>query len=448
MADRKNMVDPKNMADPRNMADRKNGLEPGDRGDLGIVIAGAGARGAYEIGALSVLVPWLREHGETPKIVVGTSAGAINAVLVAALASAPDPEAAAELAVASWRSIGRADVFRSIALTSPGVFTRYLATVLGLARPPLDEVLGVTSLLDPAPLRATLAELAPWRHLHSAVRSGTVRSVAVVTTSYTGGSTAVFVETADHNGLPPDDDELGVQYHRVRLCADHVMASAAIPLAFPPVQLPTPPAGSGASGNGGGWHFDGGARLNAPIKPSLALGADHLVIVATHPLPDIAAPPPDDDRSPDVVDVAASVVTSVLVDRMAQDVRALDRVNRLVDAGARGTDYRCVPYLYAAPERADTIGLMAQDVLRAKYGGIPLPGGYDYTLLTRLLGGPEGSHAELMSFLLFDPDFIDLLIDAGQRDAAAAVHAALPGDLFRLSHRVPTPPATATAPAR
>jgi NTE family protein len=370
----------------------------------------------------------LRRHGQTPQVIVGTSAGAINAVLVTALCSASDPEAAARAAVASWRSIGRADVFRSIAVSSPGVLTRYAATVLGLARPPLDDALRITSLLDPAPLRATLEELGPWRQLHSAVRSGSVRSVAVVTTSYSGGSTTVFVESPDTEQLPADDVDLGIQYHRARLTPDHVMASSAIPLAFPPVRL-----GADHDSAPGGWHFDGGVRLNAPIRPSLDLGADRLVIVATHPLPDPACPPPTGDRSPDVMDVTASVLTSVLVDRMAQDVRNLDRVNRLVASGATDSGYRLVPYLFTAPERPDTIGRLAEEVLRAKYDGIPSPGSYDYTVLTRLLGGPDVAHAEIMSFLLFDPDFIEMLIDAGQRDAAAAVQAGGSGDVFRIS---------------
>jgi NTE family protein len=408
-------------------------------GGLGIAIAGAGARGAYEIGVLSVLLPWLRAHGETPRVVVGTSAGAINAVLVAALASAPDPEAAAELAVASWRSIGRADVFRSIAVSSPGLFTRYAATVLGLARPPFDSSLAVTALLDPGPLLGTLRDLGPWRHLHAAVGAGVVRSVAVVTTSAGGAATSVFVESADDVPLPPDDAGSGLTYRRARLAPEHVMASAAIPLAFPPVRLPD-------DGPLGDWHFDGGVRLNAPVKPALDLGADHLLVVATHPLPDVGAPASGAARPPDVVDVATSVLRSVLVDRMAQDVRNLDRVNRLVEAGGTGIGYRCVPYLFVAPQRPDALGILAEQVLRDKYGGIPFPGSYDYTVLTRLLGGPGASHGELMSFLLFDPDYIELLVEAGQRDAAAAVHAALPGELFRTSSR-PTVTAGPPAPA-
>src|SRR3954453_15783734 len=87
-----------------------------DDGPVGLVIAGAGARGAYEMGALSVLLPWLRSRGETPRIEVGTSAGAMNAVLVAEALEAGDHACTAGLDV--WGGIGRASVFEPLLPTS------------------------------------------------------------------------------------------------------------------------------------------------------------------------------------------------------------------------------------------------------------------------------------------------------------------------------------------
>src|SRR5438309_7147608 len=56
---------------------------------VAVVLAGGGARGAYEIGALSALLPRLEARGERPRVIVGTSVGAINAAYLAATADQP-----------------------------------------------------------------------------------------------------------------------------------------------------------------------------------------------------------------------------------------------------------------------------------------------------------------------------------------------------------------------
>jgi NTE family protein len=193
------------------------------------------------------------------------------------------------------------------------------------------------------------------------------------------------------------------------LTAEHIMASSAIPVAFPPVRL------SDAEGASGDWYLDGGVRLNAPVKPALDLGADRLVVVATHPLTQPADTSQLDPRELDLFGAFASVLTATLVDRMVEDVRALDRVNRLVAAGAQGTGYREVPYLFAGPPGNDTIPALAEAALHANRGLEALLNP-ELALLDRLIGGTHSTHGELLSYLLFDPDFIDALIDRGRRD--------------------------------
>jgi NTE family protein len=78
-----------------------------------LVLAGGGARGAYEAGALSVLLPELERRGELPTIYVGTSVGALNATMLAALRHLPAEEAVAEL-VDIWRTLDKSEVIRPI----------------------------------------------------------------------------------------------------------------------------------------------------------------------------------------------------------------------------------------------------------------------------------------------------------------------------------------------
>lgn len=126
---------------------------------VGVVLVGAGARGAYEAGALAELLPVLEAHGRRPKVFVGTSAGAINAVLFASFAHLP-AQAAADRVLALWRQVGCQQVIRPVLPSGLAAAARYLAQVAGLSIP-------LTGVLDATPLQATLDALVDWRQLHA-----------------------------------------------------------------------------------------------------------------------------------------------------------------------------------------------------------------------------------------------------------------------------------------
>src|SRR3954463_13669168 len=114
---------------------------------IALVLAGGGARGAYEAGALTVLLPELERRGQRPDLVVGTSVGALNAAFVAATAHLPAADVA-DAAIAAWSSI------RDERVLEPLVSTGSLVRLAGY----LGEALGVPrarawSVLDPSPLR-------------------------------------------------------------------------------------------------------------------------------------------------------------------------------------------------------------------------------------------------------------------------------------------------------
>src|SRR3954469_6186922 len=91
---------------------------------IGLVLAGGGARGAYEIGALSILLPWLeREHGQRPEVVVGTSVGALNAAYIAATAARP-VQGLVAAGREIWGEIAWSDVLEP--LVSPGEISTVL----------------------------------------------------------------------------------------------------------------------------------------------------------------------------------------------------------------------------------------------------------------------------------------------------------------------------------
>src|SRR5205814_7157952 len=78
---------------PGGRDDRAAGNRPVRMSRIALVMSGGGARGPYEVGVLSALMPELERRGEKPSIVVGTSVGAFNAAFVAASAHRPAVEA-------------------------------------------------------------------------------------------------------------------------------------------------------------------------------------------------------------------------------------------------------------------------------------------------------------------------------------------------------------------
>lgn len=358
----------------------------------GLVAAGGGAKGAYEAGALSTLLPWMIDTGRTPSVLIGTSAGAWNIVALGGLAHL-DPREATHRLVDTWATVRPGDVF---GLTS-GVDTglRYLGQLAGLP-------LTIESLLDTRRLRTTLADRLPLRQLHENIEVGVVDAVAVATTSVATGATVVFVEKTHSIALPPDDAIRNITYVPTRLTIDHVLASAAVPLLFRPVWIGLPHRWRG-------WYLDGGLRLNAPLTPAVAFGCRSLGVVATQPLspetprhptdhiPEPGEPSPD-GPVPDLYAVTALTLRSLLADRMIEDLRRLSVTTATDEA---------TEIVFAGPPDAhrNAIAELAQDVFRRYYRGVRAGRSPTLWLLTRLIGGRPEDHGNLLSYLFYDSEF-------------------------------------------
>jgi NTE family protein len=364
---------------------------------IALVLAGGGARGAYEAGVLSVILPALPER-ERPNIIVGASVGAINGAYIAAT---HDSDLTTGRAI--WEHIAWGDVLATPSIRDLDRIARAAVTFTGLLS------LDIPALLDATPLQHTLEKLIPFKEIGRHVDSGRLLAAAVVATSALTGRSVVF-----HQGGTPEavrDHKRGIDYVPTRLNEQHVRASAAIPAAFPAVEVTDGPAA--------GWYFDGGTRLNAPIKPALSLGAERVIVVGLNSI----APATDQIAGPERPDVfagAAHVIDALLADPLVEDIQTLTTINELV--GQRTTKhYRRVPYIFIAPPQRDTIGRIARDVFRRHYGGLlNAHRSPQLAFLGRLVdAGADPLHGELLSYLFFAPEFASALIERGREDAQA-----------------------------
>jgi len=387
-------------------------------GPVGVVLAGAGARGAFEAGYLATLLkadpPVFDFHGDLrPSIYVGTSAGAINAALFASLAHLP-PDEMADEALKRWSTITKSRILAPVITSFPVALARYVAGLFGVGD-------GPNALFDTTPLAASLndPDLIDWVQLHTNVREGVVDVVAAVTTEFGSGRTKVFFETArsgsEWQEIASEANE-AIDYVRTELGPEHVQASAAIPLAFSPVRL-----GPNKTAT---WHMDGGVRLNAPLKPALRFGANALVVIATDP--SRYGTSAEADRraiAPTMQEAMLQVMRGAMTDRMVQDVRDLLRRNELIAAGGDATESvgrqknKVVNLIFGGPGTAEDVGGVAAGVLPGILNGVRKLAHLDLALLYFLLSTDADTRPNLLSYLLFEPEFIKSAIDLGVKHA-------------------------------
>jgi NTE family protein len=409
-------------------------MERTDESRIALVLAGGGARGAYEAGALSVLLPVLEERGERPRMIIGTSVGAITAAFMASAGHASVVDAMAD-GLGRWRQAEKDEVLGSVLLKqAPLAAAKYLGNLLSIGDARLS------GLLDTSPLRENLHRWIDWDALGANLDSGIVELLAVVATGTRSGRTTVFIDSSADRDAPRSNV---VDYVPARIGIDHIMASAAIPILFPPVRVNEPHSAAG-------WYLDGGVRFNTPIKPALDLGAERVVVVGTGAIDQSEDPPADDaDDPPAIVDAAVNLLHGTLVDPLLEDLRNVGNINLHyvtedgcpTDSGPaqlrraeRKRPYRRVPYLFTGPRRTRDIGELATAVFERRYGGMNALRSLDFGLLNTVFKEGSTPHGELLSYLFFDAEFIDQLIEMGREDCERWLRQTTldGGDIWRI----------------
>ena len=416
-------------------------VKPGDRREspdnagtrVALVLDAGGARSAYQVGALEVLLPALAESGTRPCVLIGTSAGALLSGVLAATAHLEAGEQVARLRDVLDQATKR-HVMRPLWRQVPEVLARYTSETLGLS------FFRLRGLFGTQPLARTLAQSIDWEALHRNVEEGVVDAAAVTATSVRTGRVVVFTESASL--IPRAAPEYHGRFVATRLQVSHLMASAAIPALFPSVRVDEPAEAAG-------WYVDGATRRRAPLAPALELGADRVVVVGTGGLLPPEADPDLDRLAVDLGDAGATLLGAVMDDPLRHDLRRLAELNALTgDAElapvlerhrvARGrSPYRTVPYVAVAPEDGEVLARTAMEVFRANHGSLLRTlGDPDLQVMHRLLGSDSPLQGELLSYLLFDPDFFAAASAFGHRDALRWVEQH--PDLWRTD-RLPDP---------
>jgi NTE family protein len=395
----------------------------------GLVLMGGGARAAYQVGVLKAIAAILREtrrgldptiaQGHNPfQIIVGTSAGAINA---AALACRADnfQESVAQI-VHVWENFHAEQVYRSdvLGVVRSGARWLTLLSIGWMVRRSLR--LRPKSLFDNSPLRALLERLIDLPRLRASLEHGHLRSLAVSASSYTSGRSVIFYQSLINYQIAA---KLQRVYAHCDIGIDHLLASSAIPFLFPALELPF--------GVESEYFGDGAMRQIAPISPAIYLGAERILVVGAGQLgsPGILGDV-DPHVYPSLAQIAGHAMSSIFLDSLASDIERLERINRIANqltpVQQRTLSLRPIESLVIAPsERLDGI---AANYMKS----LPRP----VRALLEVLGAHRGNGAGLASYLLFESTYTRVLIDLGYQDTMARKEEVLH---FLTDRREPAP---------
>jgi NTE family protein len=366
-------------------------------GHTGLVLTGGGARAAYQVGALrapSEIVP----AGALPfDVLAGISAGAINSVALATVAE--DFQLGARRLAETWLGLTPDRIFRTGTLRLASIGTRWIRD---LSAGGLVGKTGINYLLDSAPLRELIERELRFGRMRRHLRSGRIRGIAVSATNYHTGTGVTFFEGAEDIAPWTRATRIGI---RGRITVDHVMASAAIPVFFPPVELD------------GTFYGDGCVRMTYPMSPAIHMGADRIVAVSVRHLrtPTETMQPEDrevTDHMP-VSEIAGVLLNAVFLDSVDSDLERLNRMNRTLSLIPRDKldrlEVRPLPALVLRPSK--DLGKLASD----EYARFPRMLRY----LLKGIGAAGHSGEDLLSYLAFEPTYVRRVMDLGYEDTMA-----------------------------
>ena len=382
----------------------------------GLVLMGGGARTAYQAGVLQALAALIKPPAGKAtafpfQVLVGTSAGALNATYLASRAI--DGLAALSGLGEFWQGLHSRWVYH-LPDTPMAQFSRW-ATALGVTLSARKQ----GAALDSMPLVDTLHRRIDLNNIDLALTRGDLKALAVTASSYTTGVHWTFCQTHQLASAQAWNRP-GRRAELQDITIEHLMASSAIPFLFPATPLWV---------DGNMEYFgDGSMRQSSPLSPAVHLGANKILAIGggqpQRKSMDLSGSSfqasPASKQRPSLGNIAGHAMASVFNDTLMADVEQVQRVNQSIQqlkthlsehhglALAQSLPFREVEVLAMQP--SESLDALAQ----AHVHELPRP----VHRVLEGLGALKGSGAGLASYLLFEPGFLRALMALGAQDVA------------------------------
>lgn len=360
-----------------------------------LVLTGGGARAAYQVGALRAISEITKFEKNPFQIISGYSAGAINGTWLAG-SSARFEHVTKEM----W------DEWSGI--TMDRVFSTDVPSVLFIAMKWIwDRIIGgmdtrhqITYLLDTSPLNEFIRTRIDFETLNAYLRQGDLHAVSVTAANYnTGHSTTFFEGDTSISGW----EKLNRISVRTPLSPQHVMASSAIPVFFPPVRV------------GEFYYGDGVVRLNAPLSAAVRLGAEKLLVIGIRGPSSISHGDLKSTESITIGEIAGTILNGLFFDSLDSDLARMERINRTLslmnpeELKRQKDQLRYIPLLSLKPSQE------VNDSPVCELSRLPSM----LRFLLKGIGLKQHRGTDLLSYLSFEPTYIRTLLELGYEDTLA-----------------------------
>lgn len=357
-----------------------------------LMLSGGGARAAYQVGVLKAIAAEYSRNCVLPfPILCGTSAGSINATALACYAGR------FHLAVKKlewvWKNFRSHQVYHADTVR---VFGHMLRRLLSLAKSDFADH-KPASLLNSAPLRSLLKQVIDFKRIDRNVQREVVEAIAITASCYTDGDSISFFQGKENHKEWQRARRKGTRAH---LTTEHLMASAAIPLVFPSVQVEQK------------FYGDGSVHQLSPLSPAVHLGAEQIFVICVDR--------PGSDKynltqahHPSAATIATHLFDTIFTDTLNSDIERLQRINNTVSTVNQqvmnddGVPLRKIDCFLMQPSHD------FDKVAQHYYRDLP----FAIRMLLRTIGVDEHSESSLTSYLLFEQTYTTELIRLGFEDA-------------------------------
>ena len=358
---------------------------------MALVLSGGGARGAFQAGVIRALYELSQEagHFDVFRTLCGVSAGSINAAFLAS--QADDLDGATARLCELWRKLQAEDVFRT---DYSSVTRNALKLMRGVSFGGISEKLRTPSmgLLNTDPLRTTLSEILSFAKVGEHLLNDRLDAISISATDYSTSVGVSFVQGGKGHNAWKSANRTSLFS---TLTVDHIMASSAIPLFFPPIFVD------------GRAYGDGCLRNTAPLSPAVHLGAEKLIVIGVRRTREIDLST-STNLAPSLGRILSVLINAIFMDAVEVDIERLHIINQTISQlqhAGLPSPYRPVEALYICPSE----GL--SDIAQSRNHDLPKI----IRFLLAGLGTPEEA-AEILSYLLFEPGYCGSLVDLGYKD--------------------------------